>query len=433
MLQAQVGQPLQGLDRRGLLDRRALPRGLDVVPAGAPQPGIEEVRQGLERRPPLPSAAGARPGQLPRRLEEVVPGPGRRRGLHAGLAEQLPVVEQGPGARLPPREGEPASLEGGDVEGRGQVVGLKPVPLEVGVQAPGGLLVVEGGGRPGRQAHHVRRGAPAEEADLAGDVLLGGGRPDHVHLEVGVVLLEGQEGPVLRLPARGRAPGGVDDLPLGEPRLRQLVQILLGPAGGGERRGQRQGHLPAPGQSEWGHVSATSIASPFPGRVTWLTSAHVRGRATEGGPVAYGLCPMFPRLRPVDPQWVRVDGEDLLWLRDPLDLAGPGRVVLVPAPLVPLVAACDGTRDVSALERELRLKSGMGVPPGTVRQVLRGAGRGALAGRRPPAAGPGRCPGGLPGPAVPAGRPSPGPATRPTPRLWPPCSRASARAGRRKR
>ncbi|HEX2514763.1 MAG TPA: hypothetical protein VH257_08670, partial [Chloroflexota bacterium] len=63
---------------------------------------------------------------------------------------------------------------------------------------------------------------------------------------------------------------------------------------------------------------------------------------------------MFPRLRPVDPQWVRVDGEDLLWLRDPLDLAGPGRVVLVPAPLVPLVAACDGTRDVSALERELR-------------------------------------------------------------------------------
>jgi hypothetical protein len=79
---------------------------------------------------------------------------------------------------------------------------------------------------------------------------------------------------------------------------------------------------------------------------------------------------MFPRLRPVDPQWVRVDGEDLLWLRDPLDLAGPGRVVLVPAPLVPLVAACDGTRDVSALERELRLTSGGVVGPGTVRQVL---------------------------------------------------------------
>jgi AmmeMemoRadiSam system protein B len=67
---------------------------------------------------------------------------------------------------------------------------------------------------------------------------------------------------------------------------------------------------------------------------------------------------------------VRLDGEDLLWLRDPLDLAGPGRVVLIPAPLVPLLVACDGTRDERALQLELQARTAGRIPPGTVRRVL---------------------------------------------------------------
>ena len=142
---------------------------------------------------------------------------------------------------------------------------------------------------------------------------------------------------------------------------------------------------------------------------------------------------MFPRLRPVDPQWVRVDGEDLLWLRDPLELAGSGRAVLIPAPLVPLIAACDGTQG--------RQRPGTGAAP----QAPGGTsprGRCARSCRRStrrccwkesacsrPWPGPWR----TTGPSRSGPRHSPGPATRPIRRPWPPASGASARAGRRKR
>ncbi len=64
-----------------------------------------------------------------------------------------------------------------------------------------------------------------------------------------------------------------------------------------------------------------------------------------------------PRLRPVDAQWVKVHGEPQLWLRDPLALSGA--TLLVPAPVVPLLARLDGTRDLGSLARELAALAGV--------------------------------------------------------------------------
>jgi MEMO1 family protein len=77
-----------------------------------------------------------------------------------------------------------------------------------------------------------------------------------------------------------------------------------------------------------------------------------------------------PRLRPLEPQWVHVDGEDHLLLRDPLELAGGDRAVLVPGFLVPLLAACDGTRDLEGLGREMAARSGVRLEPGTVERLV---------------------------------------------------------------
>jgi hypothetical protein len=67
---------------------------------------------------------------------------------------------------------------------------------------------------------------------------------------------------------------------------------------------------------------------------------------------------------------VRVEGEDRLWLRDPLELAGRSQAVLIPAPLVPLLAGCDGTRDAAALGRQFAARTGMTLPAGTVEQLV---------------------------------------------------------------
>lgn len=80
--------------------------------------------------------------------------------------------------------------------------------------------------------------------------------------------------------------------------------------------------------------------------------------------------PERPRLRAVEPQWVRVEGEDRLWLRDPLELAGRGQAVVVPALLVPLLAGCDGTRDAAALGRHFTARTGSTLPAGTVERLV---------------------------------------------------------------
>src|SRR4051794_1439828 len=66
--------------------------------------------------------------------------------------------------------------------------------------------------------------------------------------------------------------------------------------------------------------------------------------------------PARPRLRAVEPVWVHHENEPRLWLRDPLELTD--RTALVPAALVPLLAAMDGTRDLPGLRRAYAEETG---------------------------------------------------------------------------
>ena len=64
-----------------------------------------------------------------------------------------------------------------------------------------------------------------------------------------------------------------------------------------------------------------------------------------------------PKLRDLDPKWIEHEGKDYLYLRDPLSLSDDN--VLVPAPLVPLLALCDGTRDLEAVRAGFALRTGV--------------------------------------------------------------------------
>lgn len=74
-----------------------------------------------------------------------------------------------------------------------------------------------------------------------------------------------------------------------------------------------------------------------------------RGESVPGG--------ARPRLRALDPKLIEHEGRDFLYLRDPLSLSGDN--VLVPSPLVPLLALCDGTRDLAGLRSAFALRTGI--------------------------------------------------------------------------
>ena len=78
--------------------------------------------------------------------------------------------------------------------------------------------------------------------------------------------------------------------------------------------------------------------------------------------------PAHPKLRPLDSQWVEHEGQRYLFLRDPLALAEAS--VLVPRPLVPLLALCDGTRDVQTLQAGLALRTGVQLSIGGIQDFL---------------------------------------------------------------
>lgn len=64
-----------------------------------------------------------------------------------------------------------------------------------------------------------------------------------------------------------------------------------------------------------------------------------------------------PKLRALDAKWIDHEGRNLLYLRDPLSLSDDN--VLVPQPLVPLLALCDGTQDLGTLRSAFALRTGV--------------------------------------------------------------------------
>src|SRR5688572_979063 len=82
---------------------------------------------------------------------------------------------------------------------------------------------------------------------------------------------------------------------------------------------------------------------------TWYKRAmSVTSRRSVRVPAEFPLPPK-PKLRNLEPRWVRLRGERRLWLRDPLRLTETA--TLVPVWLVPLLPALDGTADLPALAR----------------------------------------------------------------------------------
>ncbi|MCI0441169.1 MAG: AmmeMemoRadiSam system protein B [Chloroflexi bacterium] len=69
--------------------------------------------------------------------------------------------------------------------------------------------------------------------------------------------------------------------------------------------------------------------------------------------------PTHPKLRPVEPQWIDYQGQKLLLLRDPMGLAQES--ILIPQSLVPFVALCDGTRDLSQIRAAVMIRTGMDI------------------------------------------------------------------------
>ncbi len=78
---------------------------------------------------------------------------------------------------------------------------------------------------------------------------------------------------------------------------------------------------------------------------------------------------MKPKLRPLEARPILHQGQESILLRDPLGLA-PGQVV-VPASWGPLLALCDGTRDLPALRAALAVRTGLLLSEESLAQVIR--------------------------------------------------------------
>jgi hypothetical protein len=75
-----------------------------------------------------------------------------------------------------------------------------------------------------------------------------------------------------------------------------------------------------------------------------------------------------PRLRPLDIRPHRQDGQPYFLLRDSLQVSD--RMLLVPAPLGPALALCDGTHEVAAIRRMLTVRFGPHFENGVLDELL---------------------------------------------------------------
>ena len=78
--------------------------------------------------------------------------------------------------------------------------------------------------------------------------------------------------------------------------------------------------------------------------------------------------PTHPKLRPLDPKWIEYEGQEYLYLRDPMTMAEQS--IIVPKMVAPLLALCDGTRDIYALQVSLALRTGMQLPVSTIKAFV---------------------------------------------------------------
>lgn len=86
----------------------------------------------------------------------------------------------------------------------------------------------------------------------------------------------------------------------------------------------------------------------------------------EGSPLRDPLS--YPRIRAVDVRPIRRNGRPYLLLRDPLRLSE--QMALIPQPLAPLLALCDGTRDLRAIRAALMVRYGVRVDEETLRSLI---------------------------------------------------------------
>ena len=76
-----------------------------------------------------------------------------------------------------------------------------------------------------------------------------------------------------------------------------------------------------------------------------------------------------PKLRPLNPRWVQLEGQQVLVLQDPLRLSESA--LMVPGPIVPVLGLLDGTRDLDAVRIGFLLRTGVPLTPGQVETFVR--------------------------------------------------------------
>jgi hypothetical protein len=77
---------------------------------------------------------------------------------------------------------------------------------------------------------------------------------------------------------------------------------------------------------------------------------------------------MRPKLRDVQVTPIRHQGQDLVLLRDPLQLSETQ--IAIPRPLAPLLGLMDGTREARQLEAALQVRAGVRLAPGLLDKLL---------------------------------------------------------------
>ncbi len=75
-----------------------------------------------------------------------------------------------------------------------------------------------------------------------------------------------------------------------------------------------------------------------------------------------------PKFRPVHPQLATARGQQVLVLQDPLNLAG--KTVFIPPALAPMMALCDGSRNLSELRASLMIRAGISVSIGDLERMV---------------------------------------------------------------